>query len=250
MSLQYGDSPEELNAIEEQYLRLIQTSDGGATWQLLNSSLDVNTNTLTISGVNNLTGFTAGKLIGTLPVELISFKAARKGTDAVLAWVTATEENCLGYEIEAANGNATEFVKVGFVSSKNGNSTEKQSYTFTDKTTRKAGTVYYRLKQTDTDGNYSYYGPVAVTFDVVTAVETWPNPFAEELQVELTAVTAGQASITLYNSAGAVVFKSAYPLVKGKNQLKLQELRNLPSGMYMLTTEVDGELKQTKLLKQ
>ena len=47
------------------------------------------------------------------------------------------------------------------------------------------GTNYYRLKQTDFDGNYSYSEIKMVVYDAERPVLIYPNPAGDELSVQI-----------------------------------------------------------------
>jgi len=90
----------------------------------------------------------------TLPVTFISFsgKRADKLTNE-LYWTASHSNNNTGYVVErSADGES--FSQIGFLAETNP-SVAEQSYKYTD---TKAGIYpwYYRLKQTDLDGKYSY----------------------------------------------------------------------------------------------
>lgn len=89
----------------------------------------------------------------TLPVEYISFNASRIGSDVLLNWETASESNSDYFIVERA-GSDFVFESIGNVKAA-GNSSIIQSYSFTDRNLT-AGIYYYRLKQTDRDGEYNY----------------------------------------------------------------------------------------------
>lgn len=65
-----------------------------------------------------------------IPVELIDFQAQNKVNVNFLTWQTASERSNVGFHIERS-GDGTTFENIGFVKG-NGNSAQKQSYTFTD----------------------------------------------------------------------------------------------------------------------
>jgi len=64
-----------------------------------------------------------------IPVELTSFTASIKENNVTLNWVTATEINNQGFEIERNSGNG--FEKIGYVAGY-GTSSETHSYSFID----------------------------------------------------------------------------------------------------------------------
>jgi hypothetical protein len=92
----------------------------------------------------------------TLPIKLKSFTAKRNRSDVTLYWVTETEVNNKGFDIERKIGNGA-WEPLGFVDSKavNGNSTTSLSYEFTDLNNTK-GITQYRLKQSDLNGKIAY----------------------------------------------------------------------------------------------
>jgi hypothetical protein len=123
-----------------------------------------------------------------IPVELISFTANIVHKKIVLSWITATELNNSGFEIErsitptpfpkeGALGNR-EWEKIGFING-NGTTTEVKSYSFIDHNTF-VGKVYYRLKQIDFDGSFEYSKIVEVEFNLpikFSLDQNYPNPF-------------------------------------------------------------------------
>lgn len=98
-----------------------------------------------------------------LPVELLSFNTFVNREGVELRWATATEINNDYFTIERSN-DLRMWEVLGFVVG-SGTTSRPVSYSFTD-TQPLAGIGYYRMKQTDFDGQYKYYGPVAAHFDL------------------------------------------------------------------------------------
>lgn len=98
-----------------------------------------------------------------LPVELLSFNTFVNREGVELRWATATEINNDCFTIERSN-DLRMWEVLGFVGG-SGTTSRPNSYSFTD-TQPLAGIGYYRMKQTDFDGQYKYYGPVAAHFDL------------------------------------------------------------------------------------
>ena len=99
-----------------------------------------------------------------IPVELTSFIASVSDRNILIDWVTATELNNQGFDIQRKLGG--EWEKVAFVEGK-GTTTEESAYSFVDKFTYKSfkGIITYRLKQMDFDGTYEYSPEVEVDVD-------------------------------------------------------------------------------------
>ncbi|MBU1114002.1 MAG: hypothetical protein KKF21_16595, partial [Bacteroidetes bacterium] len=90
-----------------------------------------------------------------LPVELTSFTANLVDGKVELNWETATEVNNYGFDVETLRATSDEWETIGFVQG-SGNSNSPKNYTFVDENPS-TDSAEYRLKQIDTDGNYSYY---------------------------------------------------------------------------------------------
>jgi hypothetical protein len=117
-----------------------------------------------------------------LPVTLVSFEAVATKTAAQLRFVTATEQNNDRFEIERSADGRT-YTTIGIVKGA-GNATETQNYTFEDKAPL-AGTNYYRLRQVDFDGTYTYSPVRSLVFGNTKNVVLFPTPTAETMSVQL-----------------------------------------------------------------
>lgn len=95
-----------------------------------------------------------------LPIELISFDAKNNNSEVELNWITATEKNNNFFSIERSE-DAVGFEEILSVKGA-GNSNQYKSYTAFDKEPLKSTVSYYRLKQTDFDGKFSYSHIVAL----------------------------------------------------------------------------------------
>ena len=103
--------------------------------------------------------------MSTLPIELLSFTGLPKACkDNELKWSTATETNNDRFEIERCT-DGINYVKIGEVPGA-GTSTQVLNYAYHDANSV-TGVAYYRLKQVDYNGTYSYSGIIAITNDCV-----------------------------------------------------------------------------------
>jgi len=192
---------------------------------------------------------TFGSLDGNpLPVELINFKAYLHNGQTFLTWLTATEYNNSHFEIERS-GNMIDFTKIGIVYSKaqNGSSTQVIDYAYTDDAP-KTGTNYYRLKQVDFNGLYSYSEVVSVTSnkenDLLESVIVYPNPTTGSANI---IVPAGDddVQISLYNYNGVLLLEYKY------NPLDPTiDLSQYASGLYMLKISRNGKHIVQRVIKQ
>lgn len=188
-----------------------------------------------------------------LPVELASFKAALQGGEAILTWVTASEENNSHFEVEMSMDGVAGFSKVGEVASKQTNSSIRTTYAFTHALSQESGTRYYRLKQVDLDGTSAYSKVVSVTYQapkLLTQLLVAPNPINYNSKVYITAEVAGEAVLNLHSISGRKVYAREIALLQGKNEVQLPVYDKLTKGMYVLTVTINGQVYQVKVLKQ
>jgi hypothetical protein len=105
----------------------------------------------------------SGDFGGTLPIELLSFVPEIKTDRITLNWTTGSEINNDYFTLERSR-DLYGWEVLGFVEGA-GNSSTPLSYSFSDLRPLD-GLAYYRLKQTDFDGAFKYYGPIAAHYDL------------------------------------------------------------------------------------
>ncbi len=93
-------------------------------------------------------------LVQSLPVTLLSFDATLTIDGKVqLSWETASEQNNAYFEVERST-DSLHFMAIDKVPG-NGTTQTRSTYSLLDKTPR-PGTLYYRLRQVNADGNHTF----------------------------------------------------------------------------------------------
>lgn len=140
-----------------------------------------------------------------LPVTLVSFTGAKNGSNNLLQWSTATEQNNAGFHIERSV-DGSNFSSLEFITSKavNGNSNSNLSYSFPDSKPLK-GDNYYRLKQVDKDGKSSFSNTVLIKSDksghmLISSIN--PNPIKGSARISYNLPKDGFVSIEILNIEG------------------------------------------------
>lgn len=198
----------------------------------------------------------------TIPIELILFNAKLVDTKVKLSWVTASEKNNRGFEVERkvfsqqSSGGKIEFEKIGFVEGK-GTSSAKSFYSFFDGGKINAKAVY-RLKQIDFDGNFTYSQEIEVevnsTPQEFKLFQNYPNPFNPTTKIKFTvpSITPQQAqsdnhvTLKIYDLLGNQVavlvdeYKSA-----GYYEIEFNAGNYLASGVYLINFKA-GSYSNTK----
>lgn len=162
-------------------------------------------NIITFSGINLQNGdrFTLGNtdITTPLPIELLAFTATAEPAGVTLRWTTATETNNHFFTVErskAAEG-WEEVVRIDGA----GNSLEKREYEISDGWPYE-GVSYYRLKQTDFDGAFTYSSVRRVEVISEEILRVYPNPARSEFNL-VTGFALNSNEISLINLMGQVV---------------------------------------------
>ena len=139
-----------------------------------------------------------------VPVELASFTATALENSVELNWITSSELNNSGFEIQRKTvGDNSQWTKIGFVDG-NGTTTEPITYSFIDKNPAR-GINLYRLKQIDFDGSYKIFNSVAVNFNppIEFALEqNYPNPFNPATVISWQSPIGGHQTLKVYDVLG------------------------------------------------
>jgi len=188
-----------INAGNENSLALFKRADNSITnWMNGAASLDMNAHTLTLTGQS--TEYILGRA-GTLPLHLLTFEAAKQGEQVLLQWQTSDEINTSHFEIERSN-DAVVFKKTGIVHAAGNSGT--QHYNFTDNAPS-PGINYYRLKQVDRDGRYTYSPIAKVVFEKdAAALTVFPNPAGNTITIKYTG-DQKKIRLALFDLAGRQV---------------------------------------------
>ena len=182
--------------------------------------------------------FNIAAIFSTLPVNFKSFTITKLINKSQLNWVTASENNNLGFEI-LRSVDGINWTKIGFVAGSGTISTDK-SYIFTDASPAK-GINYYQLKQIDIDNRSKYSAIRTVTFASDYNL-VYPVPTSDKVIIELKDSKLIGSAALISDQNGKLVQR-----VTITNMQQEISLYKLPTGMYFLKM-TDGS--SYKLIKQ
>lgn len=182
-------------------------------------------------------------------VEMTSFAGSVNNLgQVVLNWQTASELNNHMFEIERRT-ETSEFRTVGFVEG-HGTTTQQNNYSYVDKTAEQ-GVNYYRLKQVDFNGTYSYSDIVEIevvgplTFELA---QNYPNPFNPSTNIKYSVPESGNIRLSVYNLVGEEVAV----LVNGFSQAGFYEVTfdasNLSTGVYLYKLQSANSVQTKKMM--
>jgi len=153
----------------------------------------------------------------TLPVQLSSFNATINAYNYVqLRWVTQTESNLGGYRIYRSDADDLQYATVISELISATNSSQAQTYVYTDPSQLETGIYYYWLESQELSGSNGYHGPVMVNYSqpgtsspsipVVQGINSvYPNPFNPSTTIGFGIEKDSKVRIVIYNSRGQLV---------------------------------------------
>ncbi|MEO6038809.1 MAG: S8 family serine peptidase, partial [Saprospiraceae bacterium] len=159
-----------------------------------------------------------------LPVELVDFRATKRGAAAWLQWTTATETDCDRFVVQHSL-DAVDWQSLGEkVCTNQGNGLQR--YEFTDPAPHK-GLHYYRLHQLDYSGKSAYSTIASLVFGPCLGLRIVPQTAEQSAYVE---VLGGEEEsswqLDLYAADGRIV--AQYTI----DQQGTLHWPNVPSGVY------------------
>lgn len=183
--------------------------------------------------------------MSTLPVSIRDLRGSRNGTENTISWTAQVESNADRYEVQYSK-DAKSFVTVGMLKAA-GSGT---SYSYVHEI---GGAIhYYRLKMTDLDASVKYSqvivlkGMSAGNSTLVVA----GNPFQSNVALILTSPVAEQAILRMYDHGGRIVKQQQVFIKKGTNNIQLEQLDHLASGVFMLEVLQKENRQAVKLIKR
>jgi hypothetical protein len=179
-----------------------------------------------------------------LPISLLNFNAVLNSGIVNIDWITETEINNDYFIVEKSTDN----INYTFVDKVDGagNSNQIIDYSTIDKNPYN-GISYYRLKQIDLDGNFRYYNPVAINYNIFSDVEynLYPNPIAigKQLFIEGSEITEN-INFYLVDIKGSYINAS---FSYNQNKIIL-DTKTLEKGIYFVIIETQERLYREKFI--
>ena len=189
-----------------------------------------------------------------IPVELTSFAANVVDGNVILDWITATELNNSGFEIQKGNHTSTSlsvtgWESIGFVNG-NGTTTEKSFYSFADQNPI-AGKSYYRLKQIDFDGSFDYSNVIEIDLTIpieFSLEQNYPNPFNPATRIRYTISSKQNVQLLVYNVLGKEIALLVNDEKPAGNYEVNFDASKLSSGVYFYQLQAGSFVETKKMI--
>jgi hypothetical protein len=175
-----------------------------------------------------------GSWFSPLPVTLISFKAQQKNNGVYLTWTTSSEINNEFFTIESSiDGENFKAIKkirgAGF-------SNEILNYAYLDDKPY-IGINYYRLKQTDYDGNYTYSDIIAVNVKKLeNKFSVYPNPIWNSQFTISGLINEEKYTISLCDLSGRIIKTISAEFT---NEIIFKVENDITKGYYFVIVQSD-----------
>jgi hypothetical protein len=167
-----------------------------------------------------------------LPVRWVAFSGELADNKVQLHWTAAAETGNDFYIIEKSFSGSN-WIAIGTIASK-GNSGAPQNYLFTD-VSLYSGTCYYRIKQTNTNGTYTYSAAIQIKSGAeISTVSLYPNPATDQAWVKFQNTNPGIKIACLYTQAGVLLDTYAWDARSGHEIFTLSGFSALRKGIYIL----------------
>ena len=236
----------QLGTFDEGFMVLYKRDNNAdTTWIDGSASLDTISKTLTLTGES--TEYFLGNTYAPLPITLLSFEARAVDDVVRLDWTTLSEINNDRFEVQRSE-DAKHFESVFNVKGA-GYSAKEIKYTAYDNSPMVGHYSYYRLKQVDFNGAFSYSPIQAVLISEFgeSGIIVFPNPVnGNEFFIDASALKDRNLKISLLDQNGSVLRNSENILhADGIITLKAPE----QNGIYLLRIKGDSEEITLRLIK-
>lgn len=179
----------------------------------------------------------------TLPVELVAFRCIPAEKVIRLDWRTATENLNDFFAVERSTDSRV-FREIGRVKGA-GTTALPQEYDFNDEQPA-SGINYYRLRQTDLDGRFSYSPVVSARHGNGSNLRIFPVPVSDVLHIGALHSDAEYFTWEITDLGGRILLSGIF---ETNNEAKPLNLSALASGIYILRLSDERETSVRKFEK-
>ncbi|PCJ28833.1 MAG: hypothetical protein COA97_00405 [Flavobacteriales bacterium] len=186
-----------------------------------------------------------------LPIVLISFEANINKDKVDIKWVTSSEINNDFFTIERSV-DAENWEEV-ITSNGAGNSSQIIEYFEVDYEPI-VGVSYYRLKQSDFDGEYKYFNIVPVKYEPNTLgdgiINLFPNPvtLGETLYIDFTNILEKEMLVVLRDIRGREFYSKMVINIEGGKLVGVPIDVKILAGVYLITASSENQIYSQKLI--
>ncbi|MBK8366174.1 MAG: T9SS type A sorting domain-containing protein [Bacteroidetes bacterium] len=189
---------------------------------------------------------TMNNAVSPLPIELLSFDAIMNNNQVDITWATATESNNDYYTIEKSK-DGINFETSSIVDAA-GNSLSLINYKDIDSNPYQ-GISYYRLKQTDFNGTFSYSKIVSVNYTLSDdGMSIFPNPTEGEININMKDLEGKEVLVVIRDITGKECFTKVIISQENQQLIAVDSEQKLAAGTYIVTASSSNKLYSKKII--
>jgi len=228
-----------------------RTNNSTTPWTKNTTAPATGTKTITMTAMSTEYILGYENALANLPIELLGFDANLIGGKVNLNWSTASETNNAYFTLERSKDGEM-WAEIGRVNGA-GNSNTQIDYMDVDYNPLR-GVSYYRLKQTDFNGDYSYSNIEVIkngeaTNDVVQDITPFPNPSdGNSFNLEFTGFSDEELLVVVRDIQGKIHYSKVYLITDGKAVFAVSLENQLPAGTYFITASSDENMISKKII--
>jgi hypothetical protein len=182
------------------------------------------------TGMTNFSFLGVDQGLTPLPIQLSTFTGQKEGAKNRLEWITSSERDNDYFTLEKSQ-NGAEFVFLAEVDGA-GDSNEELNY-FSYDNDPYLGITYYRLKQTNFDGQFTYSNIIALSnsLEEIIVSELYPNPTSQNISFDFFTPNKGTIKIRIFDNTGRLIIEQNEKINSGSNTMNV-DLERLAKGAY------------------
>ena len=171
---------------------------------------------------------------GTLPLHTLELTATLRDTKVNLKWVAENEMNTKQFFIQRSF-DGINFTDIGNkVVAGQINTPTQYVYVNDIQNLMLYNVVYYRVKAEDNIQRFAYSNVALLRLSKITGIRVWPNPVGDFANITYNSAVNTILDVNVLNSLGIVVKQNKYNVSHGLNQLTVNGLETLSSGIYFI----------------
>ena len=172
--------------------------------------------------------------ISTLPLHRFQLTGRLSGRNVTLKWVAENELGTENFVIERSV-NGTTYDAIALMQP-TGPLNVPTEYFHSDENLGLSldNIIYYRIKAMDREGRFAYSNVVIIRANKNVDIKIWPNPVTDFVNITYIAPATTTIDVSILNSLGKTVRQSGYAVSRGLNQVSVNDLKDLSSGIYFI----------------
>ncbi len=167
-----------------------------------------------------------------LPLQFLGINASLNSDGSrFVNWTVTQEFKVANYTVQRSSAGGGSFTDIASLAATGSQS--RQTYSYTDAAVLNNSVVYYRIAAIDMDGRKTYSNIVAVPLQTAQGIKLQPNPVSTQLNISFGASMAGNYSLQIVNTAGALMYQQEIAAA-ANSTIAINRPSNITPGLYLV----------------